>query len=101
LISPKEFWKLSFEELGMLIEAINYKEYNDLLYLRELMYKIERPNLRNRNMNIDSYMKLTNPLEVKKPKEVKKEEITPETMDELREMEKIYKRNYVECKIQG
>jgi hypothetical protein len=45
-------------------------------------------------MKIDAYMKLDNPLDTRRNTEVKKEEITPEIMQELKQMEK----QYVECK---
>jgi hypothetical protein len=62
------------------------------------MYRIERPNLRNKNMSIKTYFPLENPLQ-KKLETVRneKQQITQETMNELKDMEKKYKQNYVEC----
>jgi hypothetical protein len=76
---------------------VNYKEYTSLLFLREIIYRVERPNLKNKSMSIDAYMKLDNPLACDVEKPDRKVEISPETLRELQGMERKYKQ-YVERK---
>jgi hypothetical protein len=50
-------------------------------------------------MKIDAYMKLDNPLGATVKSHGENQEITPDTMQELRNMEQTYKQNYVERKV--
>jgi hypothetical protein len=63
IISAEHFWyKTDGEELYAIINSCRYIDYQKWLHTRQVCYVIAQVNSKKR-INIDNFMKLTNPLE--------------------------------------
>ena len=74
----------------MLLEQMNFKNFQDDLKIRDITFVIQSSNGQTKQITLDSFQKLTNPL-LKKPigqnVELKPVELNKQTMDELKQME--------------